>query len=162
MHDINHTDVKIGETVTVSRQKNYRNPNMPKFSRIGINPNKEDLLDLLARVTKPTFVMFTYLKNHRSSMNLVSLAPAKNRTEANSQTLALRELTNVGLVKKVGTESLKTPELHIVKVPKRTYMINPGYLFPVQHDDFDAASAYWKQLQIKKKVRSATKKEKIV
>lgn len=141
-------NVENNEDVVISRKKRYRSKFMPTYRRIGIDPDLGvDVLDVLGQVSKPGYRMFLAMKGLRDeASNLVTLAPTGSGTETCVQANALKELRTKFLIKKVPVEKLENKEGFMVRVPKRTYMMNPYYFFPRTNDDFENALFYWRQL----------------
>lgn len=121
---------------------------MPQYTRIGISDDNEDLLDILAKVSKNSFSMFTLLKKERNPhTNMTTLQKCETPSETNAQNLALRELEAVNLIHRVGARSLRDQRNKVVQVAKRTFLINPLYLFPRTNEDFEIVFNYWNQLE---------------
>ena len=143
----NNISIENYEDVIISRKKRYRSDDMPNYARIGLM-NGKDLVDVLATLPKGSISMFAWLKQLRNTQNnLVTLSPAKNSSESTLQNKSLRELQNTSLIRKVGVNQLRDKNNLVVQVPKRTYIVNPMYLFPKTNEDFELAYFYWNQLE---------------
>lgn len=140
-------NISSNEEVSVKRKKVYRNFEMPNYLRVGIMDNKKDILDVLGEVSKAAYRIYLTMKDTRDTRsNIVSVAPGSTPTEVNVQTKALRELERIGLVRRIKTTQLRSRTGLSIKVPKRTFILNPKYLFPKSNEDFDLAIFYWNQL----------------
>ncbi len=143
-------DISIneGEEVTLQRKKNYRSPNMPAYVRIGIDKNKDNVLDLLAKCSSHAVGIYSTLcKGREPSTNISTLMPTKSDSEKVCQSRALRELEKVALIKRIKvTKPLVSPDNVLLTFPKRTFIINPNYLFPKTNEDFENVLYYWRQV----------------
>lgn len=143
----NNISIENHEDIIISRKKRYRSHNMPNYSRIG-QLDTGDLVDILAKLSKGAITLFVHLKHKRDDINnLVTLPATQSSSENTLQNKSLRELQKYDLIRRVGVKQLKGHAEYILNVPKRTFMINPLYLFPRSNDDFDLAYNYWDQLE---------------
>ena len=123
---------------------------MPHYTRYGYQGDEVDIFDLLLECSKTAFKVFNDLKHGRNpSTNLVTLPKlSTGTTEYVSRSKALRELIEIGLIRKVKKNALITQDGIGLAVPTGTYLINPKYLIPRSNDDFDIVNNYWQQLEI--------------
>lgn len=136
----------VSEIITTHKRK-YRSYGMPNYIRVGLTENGDTYTDLLLRCSKGAFGLFAeVMKIRNTENNMVTLREPGSKSMQVTRSNSLRELEGIGLIRKVGVRSLKTPEGYIVGVPKRTYIINPCLLLPRTNDGFAEALAYWKQL----------------
>jgi hypothetical protein len=139
--------IELDEEVSITTKKKYRSINMPQYVRYGVNEFEEDIVDILSKVSKPAHTMFVELKKTRdANSNLVTLVSPKSASKTNAQNSALKELSEVGLIARVGTKQLRTTDNEILQVPRRTFLINPQFLIPRSNDSFEVVYDYWLQL----------------
>lgn len=143
-------DISINETeeVTLHRKKAYRSPNMPAYVRIGIDNNKDNVLDLLAKCSSNAVSVYSSLcKNRDANSNISTLGPTISDSDKVTRSVALKQLDKVGLVKRLKiSKPLISPNNVKLVYPKRSFIINPNYLIPRNNNDFEEVLFYWKQV----------------
>jgi hypothetical protein len=104
-----------------------------------------DIFDLLDRVSKGAFSVFNDLKFNRSienNMSRIVKDPDMTQTQKETQSRKLKELREVGLIRKV-TGQLTTPDqTRRFKVDTGTFIINPEMIRCMHQDE---AEHYWSQ-----------------
>ncbi|RLB94160.1 MAG: hypothetical protein DRH26_01990 [Deltaproteobacteria bacterium] len=104
-----------------------------------MNVDVFDLLDLLEKVSKGAFSVFNNLKFNRSEDNNISkYTPEElmNKTEKESLSRRLKELKDVGLIRRV-RKHIPYINNHSFTFddPRNTYIINPEILRCTNHDE---------------------------
>ena len=104
-----------------------------------MNVDAFDLLDLLEKVSKGAFSVFNNLKFNRSENNNISKFTQEelmNKTEKESLSRRLKELKDVGLIRRV-KKHIPYIDNHSFTFndPRNTYIINPDILRCTNHDE---------------------------
>lgn len=104
-----------------------------------------DVFDLLDKVSKGAFSVFNNLKYNRSEEDNVTqyVGDEMNKTERESLSRRLKELKDVGLIRRVKKE-LKSGggKVYTFKDPRNTFIINPEM---IRCQDHDEAEHLWNQ-----------------
>ena len=101
-----------------------------------------DIFKQLRKVSKPAFELFDDLKENRNPHNNLCFIDTSKLTKSQlvMHTSRLKELKQVGLIKKAKTIDLRDP------VKKGSFMINPGCLRP-NVNNYEELEAMWRLLK---------------
>jgi predicted transcriptional regulator len=143
-------DLKNNEVVI--RKRSNRSIRTP-FSAVSTLTNKNrrrkvaqmDVFDLLDKVSKGSFSVFNNLKFNRSEDDNTTqyVGEEMNKTEKESLSRRLKELKDVGLIRRVKKElHSPTGKVYVFKDPRNTFIINPDMIRCNNHSE---AEHLWEQ-----------------
>jgi predicted transcriptional regulator len=137
--------VDLKQNEVVIRRRSGRSIRTP-FSAISTLTNKKrmrqamqkDVFDLLDQVSKGSFSVFNNLKFNRSEEDNLTqyVGEEMNKTEKESLSRRLKELKDVGLIRRVKKE-LKSSggKIYTFKDPRNTFIINPDMIRCNNHNE---------------------------
>jgi predicted transcriptional regulator len=117
---------------------------------------QKDIFDLLDQVSKGAFSVFNNLKFNRSEEdNLTAyVGEEMNKTDKESLSRRLKELKDVGLIRRVKKELHgKGAKVYTFKDPRNTFIINPDMIRCHNHNE---AEALWSQCAKKESTNGTT------
>lgn len=121
---------------------------MPNYVRYGVTPDNTDIIDVLTQIGKPALRVYALLKKHRDPhTNLVILPKPATPTETNIRNGGLRQLIDKDLVRRVRSHALTGDYGFKLKVPERTFILNPMFILPRTNENFDKIYDNWCQAE---------------
>lgn len=144
--------VDLHKNEVVIRKRSSRTIRTP-FSAISALTNKnrkrqtmqQDVFDLLDKVSKGSFSVFNNLKFNRSEEDNITqyVGEELNKTDKESLSRRLKELKNVGLIRRVRKELNNSKgKIYTFKDPRNTFIINPDMIRCNNHSE---AEYLWNQ-----------------
>jgi hypothetical protein len=136
--------ISLGPNESVSIQKPRRDLRMSNYVRYGVNDKGEDLFDVMVNASLGSIRLFHDMKKMRDQeSNLVVLPKLESTSQVNHRNSYIRELEGLGLIKRVGCNSIPGK-----KYPVRTILINPVLLIPRSNEGFSMSMDMWEILGV--------------
>jgi hypothetical protein len=121
------------------------------MTNVKVKDMKEDVFDLLDKVSKKAFSVFNNLKYNRSLTNNVCAYVGHgemDKTDKETLSRNLTELKSVGLIRSVTHKFIPHKDdankAHVFEQYRKTYVINPEYIRCRDHDEAEYLWEYCK------------------